>query len=188
MSVITKNAIMDSLQTLLEEKPFVKITVKDIVENTGINRNTFYYHFDDIYDLLEQLFQREVDNTRISEMNHENREEIFEEIFALCMKYRKGLNHIFESINTQRLCAYIRNVIIDGIHNYLNLNKDMNTLEPQSENFMINMVADSMVGFFVYWGNSRFSPELGRQRIQDINKVMPEILQIVGQRATAKKN
>ena len=59
MSDFTKIAIMHSLIELLEEKEFTKITVKDIVTRCGINRNTFYYHFEDIYDLLRWMFDSE---------------------------------------------------------------------------------------------------------------------------------
>ena len=45
MASFTRKAIMDSCLRLLEERPVDKITVKDIVEDCGINRNTFYYHF-----------------------------------------------------------------------------------------------------------------------------------------------
>ena len=60
MSEFTKIAIMDSLIDLLRKKPFIKITVKDIVTHCGINRNTFYYHFEDIYDLLHQTVIYEI--------------------------------------------------------------------------------------------------------------------------------
>ena len=43
----TENAIKDAFWQLLEEKPYNKITVKDIVERCQVNRNTFYYHFHD---------------------------------------------------------------------------------------------------------------------------------------------
>ena len=43
----TKNAIVEAFWQLLDEKPFNKITVKNIVELCGVNRNTFYYHFSD---------------------------------------------------------------------------------------------------------------------------------------------
>ena len=56
---LTKNAIMTSLVKLLNEKPLDKITVKDIVEDCGINRNTFYYHYHDIYDPLKDIFNIE---------------------------------------------------------------------------------------------------------------------------------
>ena len=53
MSQITKRALEQSLKNLLLKKPLNKITISDITEDCGINRMTFYYHFQDIYDLVE---------------------------------------------------------------------------------------------------------------------------------------
>ena len=44
MSGFTKEIIARTFTELLEEKSMAKITVKDIVERCGVNRNTFYYH------------------------------------------------------------------------------------------------------------------------------------------------
>lgn len=60
MSQTTKQALADSLKKLLREKPLDKITVTDIAEDCQVNRQTFYYHFRDIYDLLEWVYAREV--------------------------------------------------------------------------------------------------------------------------------
>ena len=49
----TKLAIVDTFWQLLEEKPYNKITVQDIVNHCHVNRNTFYYHFQDIPSLTE---------------------------------------------------------------------------------------------------------------------------------------
>ena len=54
MPSFTKKAIMDSFLHLVEKKPLDKITVRDIVDDCGINRNTFYYYFQDIYAVLEE--------------------------------------------------------------------------------------------------------------------------------------
>ena len=62
MSGFTKEIIIRTLFELLNEKPLAKITVKDIVERCGVNRNTFYYHFRDISDVVESALLREVDN------------------------------------------------------------------------------------------------------------------------------
>lgn len=56
----TKVAIKETFLELLSTKPFDKITVRDIVETCGINRNTFYYYYSDIYDLLEEVFKKEL--------------------------------------------------------------------------------------------------------------------------------
>ena len=61
MSSITKIALADSLKKLLHVKTLDKITVKDIVEDCGVNRQTFYYHFHDIYDLLGWFFIKEAE-------------------------------------------------------------------------------------------------------------------------------
>ena len=53
----TRGAIVNACIQLLSEKPVNKITVKDIVERCGVNRNTFYYHFHDIPDLAEQMME-----------------------------------------------------------------------------------------------------------------------------------
>lgn len=52
----TKHAIMEAFLSLASKKALQKITVKDIVDECGINRNTFYYHFQDIYALVDELF------------------------------------------------------------------------------------------------------------------------------------
>ena len=63
MANFTKSAITDSFLKLLNQKKFDKITIKDIVSDCGISRKTFYYYFDDIYDLLQKY---------LAELTHES--------------------------------------------------------------------------------------------------------------------
>lgn len=58
----TKRKMAASLKKLITLKPFSKITVGDIIEESKINRNTFYYHFDNMYDLLYWTYNQEVQN------------------------------------------------------------------------------------------------------------------------------
>ena len=58
---ITKRAITESFRALLADKPLDKITVRDIVEDCGLTRNTFYYHYEDIYDLLSDVLESEIE-------------------------------------------------------------------------------------------------------------------------------
>ena len=57
-----RSAIMESLLKLLDERPLNKISVRDIVEDCGINRNTFYYHFEDMPALVEAVVLEEVNH------------------------------------------------------------------------------------------------------------------------------
>ena len=58
-SQITKNAIAESLKKLTKTTPFDKITVSDIASTCGINRQTFYYHFEDKYELLSWIYYKD---------------------------------------------------------------------------------------------------------------------------------
>ena len=59
VSKLTKRALAASLKKLLAQKPLSKITIADITEDCGMNRMTFYYHFQDIYDLIDWICQEE---------------------------------------------------------------------------------------------------------------------------------
>ncbi len=57
---LTKKALAESLKKRMAVKPLNKISIREIVEECGLNRQTFYYHFQDIYDLLEWMIDQEV--------------------------------------------------------------------------------------------------------------------------------
>lgn len=55
----TKRIFAASLKKFMEKKPLSKITVSEIVADCGVNRKTFYYHFEDIYSLLKWMLEEE---------------------------------------------------------------------------------------------------------------------------------
>ena len=61
MANFTEKAIKETFLSLLSERPLSQITVKDIVEKCGVNRNSFYYHFRDMKALLESIVKEDVD-------------------------------------------------------------------------------------------------------------------------------
>lgn len=58
-SLNTKKTLAASLKRLMRKKPLSKVTVSEIVRDCGMNRNTFYYHFEDIYALLKWMLEQE---------------------------------------------------------------------------------------------------------------------------------
>ena len=62
MASFTKKAIVQSFMELLGKKSIDKITVRDVVDHCGINRNTFYYYFQDIYAVLEEISRNVADS------------------------------------------------------------------------------------------------------------------------------
>ena len=61
MALYTKKLIMTTFQEMLAEMPFDKITVSALVKRAEGSPNTFYYHYQDIYALLDDWFQKQVD-------------------------------------------------------------------------------------------------------------------------------
>ena len=55
MCYSTKKKIADCVRQLMKRKEISKITIGDIMEATGMSRQSFYYHFKDIYDVLEWI-------------------------------------------------------------------------------------------------------------------------------------
>lgn len=55
----TKHALAAALKELMAQRPIDKITIHDITERCSIRRQNFYYHFEDVYDLMRWMFQEE---------------------------------------------------------------------------------------------------------------------------------
>lgn len=58
-TLMTKKALAASLKKLMENRALDKISIREIVEDCGVNRKTFYYHFQNIYDLVNWMFEEE---------------------------------------------------------------------------------------------------------------------------------
>ncbi len=93
----TKNLIFETFIDLLSKKPFDKITVKDIVESCDVNRNTFYYYYSDIYDLLEEVFMKELTVLLDAHKNGITWVEAFIKIANKAYGYKKLINNICAS-------------------------------------------------------------------------------------------
>ena len=93
-SLITKRAIADSLKELTKEKPFDKISVKDISEKCGINRQTFYYHFEDKYLLLRWIYQTDLLDKYMEDVDFDN--------------WTEKLELLLTAMTVVRYCSVIR--------------------------------------------------------------------------------
>lgn len=111
----TKRLIFDTFIELLEKKPFDRITVKDIVETCDINRNTFYYYYSDIYDLLEEVFTRELN--KLVEAHKEGKSWV--EAFIRVAYTAYGHKKIINNICVSRSYAYFENYMYKACKNII---------------------------------------------------------------------
>ena len=101
----TKQALSDTFKALLETQTIDKITVKDIVTKCGVNRQTFYYHFRDIYDLMEWTLETDIrvylsDISELSKdsVNTEWKESIYH-LYRFLRSRKKLILHAYDPIN-----------------------------------------------------------------------------------------
>lgn len=102
----TKKVILCAFEELLEEKPFDKITVGSLVKRAGISPNTFYYHFSDIYAMLETWF-RECVTHFLSESELREWKTATKTMLRQCQAHPKKIYHVFNCLSRDRLERYI---------------------------------------------------------------------------------
>ena len=106
MSQLTRKAIMKCTLELAEKKSLQKITVKDIADECGITRSTFYYHFSDIYDVLDGVVQ-----TKIDEFNEEyngEMDKVLMRFIEYSIIHRKVWANLFDARGREWLEKYVK--------------------------------------------------------------------------------
>lgn len=114
MSDLTKKAIIDAFVGLISQKPLSKITVKELVEACGITRRTFYYHYQDIYDLVEKIFEQEAERAvlevRERDLTPENLEEVMIRSARFVIENKQAVFHIYNSVRRENLERYLKKI------------------------------------------------------------------------------
>jgi AcrR family transcriptional regulator len=120
MSNFTEKAIKRSFLKLLNERPLNKITVKDIVEDCSINRNSFYYHFRDLPALVEEVICDEFDRIMEAAPTLTSIEDCLSLTVKFALKNKKAIMHICASPTKElyerylwRACEYAVTLYID---------------------------------------------------------------------------
>ena len=101
MSAYTKQAIKNSFLKLLNDRPLNQVTVKAIVEDCGINRNTFYYHFTDIPSLATEIITERADQIIRQYANPDNTDRLPDRFGGDggCSATLRSSLFIYESLN-----------------------------------------------------------------------------------------
>lgn len=106
----TKKKIREEFIKILNERPLNKITVKDIASACEINRNTFYYYYTDVYALLSELFQTELQTVTDEYNDTFSWEESFIVATKFALENKIAIYHVYNSIQREELEDYIYNV------------------------------------------------------------------------------
>lgn len=107
---MTKLALAQSLRQLMGERTLDKITVKEVVERCGVNRQTFYYHFKDIYDLLDWMFAHDSEEfaRKYPQVNiDDDGQNTMAAICSSLKDHREMTLNVYHSLGRERLDKYL---------------------------------------------------------------------------------
>lgn len=116
----TATFIEQEFLNLLEERPYNKITVKNIVEACNINRNTFYYHFHDIPELLETILKETADKIIKEHGTFGKPIDCLKPVVEYCTEYRRAVLHIYRSEKRDNFLINLNNIAGYVVETYLN--------------------------------------------------------------------
>lgn len=122
-SNITKKAIACALKELLTEKSFDKITINDITARCGLNRQTFYYHFEDRYDLMNWIYYNEVFLPLVEDLNEENYGLSFKKFFQKMSSEKVVYQNVLSDTSEYGFKEYLFSILEELISSLLNEKK-----------------------------------------------------------------
>nr|WP_294677447.1 TetR/AcrR family transcriptional regulator [uncultured Blautia sp.] len=119
MPGFTRKIILRTLIELMNEKPLSKITVKDIVERCGINRNTFYYHFRDIPDAVEEVVREELEYIEANHHEPESVRDCMDILVNTLLRNKKAMLHLYSSVQRDVFAGYVDSAATYVVKEYI---------------------------------------------------------------------
>ena len=170
MSDVTKRAMEASLKRLLLEKPVTKITVNDIAEDCGISRGTFYYHFQDIYDLIEWSCEEDARRAAAGNTTYETWEQGFLNIFHAVEANKPFILNVYRHVSQEQIIQYLYKVVYDLIRNVVEECAKEMTVREEDKRFIADFYKYAFVGIMLDWirQDMKASPEQIIARLSDL--------------------
>lgn len=156
----TKRMLAGSFKKLLSQRKLDKITVKDIVEDCGVNRQTFYYHFHDVYDLMEWTFRDTAETLAREQMGHQEWTVSVEVLMDYLRQDKPLILNAYHSISHETVSDFLKRILRPYLLQFVQAQAE--ELEPTAKQADIDFVADiytvTIAGIIMEW--------IGRQRME----------------------
>ena len=147
----TKFAIAFAFKELLLEKSIDKITINDITEKCGINRQTFYYHFHDIYELIEWICETDADHVLKQNKTYDTWQEGFLAIFHLLKKDEPFVVNIYHNAPRGYIYRYLYKVTYQLIYDVLEEKAAGMVVREEDKTFIADFYKYGFVGLVLEW-------------------------------------
>lgn len=153
MSLVTKQALSSSLKNLLSQKTLDKITITEICVDCGLNRQSFYYHFSNIFSLVSWTLKSDVNTKLKGKINYNDWKEGFKGVLYFCKDNKILIYNLYhsqgKSVLEEGLKEYVIDLLLKVIDDQI---QRFNIKVPQNNRLFIasyNMFA--FVGIVMLW-------------------------------------
>ena len=151
MSQVTKRALEQSLKNLLLKKPLTKITINDIAEDCGINRMTFYYHFKDIYDLVEWSCLEDARRALEEKKTHDTWQQGLLQIFEAVRQNKPFILNVYRCVDREQVERYLRPLVDHLILGVIDEQSAAMTVRDEDKAFIAQVYGYIFIGIMLDW-------------------------------------
>lgn len=151
MSQVTKRALEESLKRMLLKKPVNKITISDITEDCGISRMTFYYHFKDIYDLLEWCCLEDAAKALDGKKTYDTWQEGFLQIFRAVLANQPFVQNVYQSVSREKVETYLHALTHNLVIGVVEEKAQGMEVRDEDKEFIADFYKFAFVGLMLDW-------------------------------------
>lgn len=171
MSQVTKRALEQSLKNLLLKKPLTKITVSDIADDCGINRMTFYYHFKDIYDLVEWSCLEDAKRALDEKKTYDTWQQGLLQIFEAVQQNKPFILNVYRCIHREQVEKYLQPLVDELLIGVIKEKANGMTVRDEDKQFIAQAYGYMFIGLMLDWikDNMREDP---RQIVDRLNRLI----------------
>lgn len=154
MSKTTKKAFASSLKKFMQYKPITKITVKDIAADCEVGRKTFYYHFQDIYELLAWIYQTEAVEVLGDCRTSDTWTTGLRRIVYFVQANESFCKNAYYSIGRERAVNHIYPIICALLTEILDQQIAHQKIDLEDKLFLIDFYTYAFIGLIIKWSLS----------------------------------
>lgn len=151
MTNLTKRALADSLKKLLSRRPMDRITVQDVTDDAAVSRKTFYYHFHDIYDLMEWLVVDEC--SHFGSPANGSVDWICEvaDVLNYARENRGWVLNVYQSVEREQLERILHKIIGPYVENGFDQAVNGRPVVEEDRKFALAIYTHGITGIFLDW-------------------------------------
>lgn len=151
LSQVTKRALEQSLKNLLLKKPLTKITIGDIAEDCGINRMTFYYHFKDIYDLVEWSCLEDARKALEEKKTYDTWQQGFLQIFEAVRDNKPFIMNVYHCVHREQVEKYLEPLVDSLLMGVIEEEAQDITVRQEDKEFIAQVYSYIFIGLMLDW-------------------------------------